>query len=83
MYKIVGVQYKEGKLDNGTPWQQYVLHTITDDINVIDGCGVEAFKVKPVVIENYMKNKGIEDVKKLINQTINPLYDKYGKIQVL
>lgn len=83
MYKIVGVNFKEGKLDNGTPWQNYYLYCITDSMEVVSGYGVETIKVKPAVFEGFMKNKGVDDIKKVINLEVNPLYDKYGKIQVL
>lgn len=83
MYKIVGVNFKEGKLDNGTPWSNYYLYCLTDSMEVIAGYGVDTIKVKPQVLEGFMKGKNIDDIKKLVNLEINPLYDKYGKIQVL
>lgn len=69
--KIKGINHKKGEY-NGNSYDNYVLFGI-------DGEEWDMIKVSSKVVEA----SGIKDIKVLINNDVEILYNKYGKVESL
>lgn len=74
MYRITGVEFKEGDYQ-GRHYEYYNIHTLSDE-KILVGNKAEVYKIKPQFLSSIIN---LADLGKLIDKKFETaFYDKYG-----